>query len=336
MQKQAKTITKFLFFIGIACLLIWLVVKDLTAEDKANVAEAFGKAKYSWIIFSIFLSFLSHLSRAMRWRMLLQPLGYNPKTSNTFFAVMIGYLANFALPRLGEVSRCGVLTKYEKIPFTESFGTVITERVFDVICLMIIFFITLYTQFEKISTHVSEKIITPLQQKLMPLFGGKGFALITVVLVLFIIVFIFLRKRKSSNTIFEKMIGFAMGFWQGIKSIRNLKNPGLFIFHSVFIWTMYYAIVHVSFFAFEETSQLGVGEALAVLIFGSVGIIFVPGGTGAYQLLVTDTLTKIYLISFSTAFAFSWIVWSSSLVLIVLLGVLSLILLPILNKNEQA
>ena len=142
-MRNASAIVKFLLFLSIGMLLVWLVVKDITAEEKTNIKIAFEKANYFWIVLSMILVTVSHWSRAVRWKMLLEPLGYKPKTSNTFFAIMVGYLANLALPRLGEVSRCGVLNKYEKVSFEEAFGTVIAERAIDLLCLVLVFFLTL-------------------------------------------------------------------------------------------------------------------------------------------------------------------------------------------------
>ncbi len=131
MKKQALNVLKFLFFLSIGIVLIWLAVRNKTEEELVNIKLALEAADYFWISLSIIISGLSHYFRAIRWKLMLKPMGYNPKTSNTIFALLVGYLANFALPRLGEVSRCGLLTKYEKVPFTEAFGTVIAERALD-------------------------------------------------------------------------------------------------------------------------------------------------------------------------------------------------------------
>jgi glycosyltransferase 2 family protein len=335
LKKLLIDILKALFFLSIGLLLIWLVTKDLTSDDKTNIYLAFQNANYFWIVLGMFLSALSHWSRAVRWKILLAPLGHHPKTSTTFFAVMIGYLANFALPRLGEVSRCGVLTKYEKIPFTESFGTVITERIIDMLCLLLIFAFTIILEFEKIYSLVDKKILAPLQIKLSLLTQNK-MLLLVVFGVFMIVLFIIYKFRKVLNAkLFGKFPALMKGFFDGISSVRNIKNPLLFLAHTLFIWVMYTLILFVCFYSFPEISKLGFGAAFSVLIFGSVGIIFVPGGTGVYQALVTEVLTVSYLITFATAFAFSWIVWTSSLVVILILGLISLVLLPIVNKEKK-
>lgn len=335
MRKRVINIVKFLFFLGLGILLIWLAVRNLTEKDKASIKEAFTQANYFWILLSMFLSFLSHLVRAMRWRLLIQPLGFNPKISNTFFAVMVGYLANFALPRLGEVSRCGILTKYEKIPFTEAFGTVIAERAIDLLCLILIFFATLFFQFEQLWGLTNEKIVSPLSVKFSALMQSNLFVPVLAVVITVIIILIFVFRKKSSGGFFKKIKDVALGFWEGLKSVKNIKRPILFVFHTVLIWVLYTSLLYVGFLCFKETSHLGMDAALAIMLFGSLGIIFVPGGTGAYQALVTETLTSVFKISFTFAFAFSWLIWTSQFILILLLGAISLILLPILNKEMK-
>ncbi len=334
MKKNSLKIVKALLFLSLGLILIWLVTKNLTPEDKSNIYAAFKKADYFWIVIAMLISALSHWSRAIRWKMLLEAMGHKPKISNTFFAVMIGYLANFALPRLGEVSRCGVLTKYENIPFSESFGTVITERAFDVICLLLIFVLTLLMEFNKIYELVNINIIHPLHLKMLA-FAGNTWLFLTLLLVLSIIaVLLFKYKLKIKALFSQKLVGILLGFWEGIKSVKNVKSPLAFIAHTVFIWSMYTLIVYVMFYSFSETAGLGVGTAFSIVAFGSVAIIFVPGGTGAYQALITQLLTVSYFISFPIAFAFSWIVWTLSLIVILILGLLSLVLLPIVNKEK--
>lgn len=313
--------------------MIWLAVRNLTEEDKASIAEAFTQANYYWIALSMLLSFLSHWIRAMRWRLLIQPLGFNPKLSNTFFALMVGYLANFALPRLGEISRCGVLTKYEKIPFTEGFGTVIAERAIDVLCLILIFIGTLFFQFDELWGLTNDKIISPLSTKFLSLMDSNIFLSIFALIMLGITISFFVFRKRNKGMFSKKLKEMALGFWEGLKSVKNIKRPILFIFHTILIWLLYTALLYVGFFCFAETSYLSFGAALAIMLFGSLGIAFVPGGTGAYQALVTETLTSAYKTSFTFAFAFSWLIWTSQFALILLLGVISLIMLPIINKE---
>lgn len=332
MQKKGLNILKFLFFLGLGILLIWLATRNLTENDKANIFEAFKQTNYFWVFVSLALGVLSHLSRAIRWRILLQPLGFNPKISNTFFAVMVGYLANFALPRLGEVSRCGVLTKYETIPFTEGFGTVIAERVIDLLCLIIIFFATLFFQFDALWGLTNAKIVQPASEKLSGMLQGNSFMLILGVVMLAVTASFFVFRKKG-GVLTGKVKNILTGFIEGLKTVKKLDKPVWFIIHTIIIWILYVSSILTGFMCLNETSVLGTSAAFAVLIFSTLGVIFVPGGTGASQALVTETLTMLFKIPFTFAFAFAWLMWASQFVLILLIGVISLILLPMLNKT---
>lgn len=326
---------QFLLFLGIGVLLIWLAVRTLTEEDKRTISEAFSQTDYFWVIVSTLVGLVSHIVRALRWQLIIQSLGFKPKLHNTFFALMVGYLANLAIPRLGEVSRCGMLARYEKIPFTESFGTVIAERAIDLLCLILLFIGLLTFQYEQLWSLTNEKILTPLNEKLSSLIHNPVFIVGLVILSIAAIVGImWLRKKsKGGNGILDKVKEMALGFWQGLISIKDIKHPVLFILYSAGIWFLYVYVIYLGFNCFKETSSLGFGAALAVTLFGSLGIIFVPGGTGAYQALVTETLTSAYKATFGFAFAFAWLAWSAQFILLLVVGVVSLILLSVLNKD---
>ncbi len=335
MKKRILTITKYLFFLALGIFLVWFSVKDFTEKDKQDFFASVQAADYKWIFLSIFLGILSHISRAIRWIMLMEPVGYTPGRANTFFAVMVGYLANFAFPRLGEVTRCGVLSKYEKIPFPVAFGTVIAERAVDLICLGIIFLVTFFSMFDSIYGLTDAYILTPLAEKLGRI-AGTPLLFWGIIGSLAAIVFLFLLLRnKIGGMLSGKVKEMLKGFWTGLMSIRKMRSPGMFIAHTIFIWVMYYTMLHVCFFSFEETSGMSIGQGMTVLIMGAVGIMFTQGGIGAYHFLVSKTLTSSLAgISIPVAGAFSWVVWASQFVTILLTGVISLILLPILNREQ--
>lgn len=333
MNKKLLGILKLLFFFGLGVFLIWLSVRKFTDEQWDNISKAIREADYFWVVISMLLGLLAHWSRALRWKMLIQPLGYDPRIGNTFFAVAIGYIANYAFPRLGEVTRCGVLTKYEKIPFEESFGTVIAERIIDTITMLLIFFFTLAIQFNEIYSQVDAIILTPVSQKMGKLVENKPVFYTAVAgLILGAAALFFLRKRMK-NMFSGKMKKVLHGFGEGFRSVRKVKRPWLFVAHSIFIWAMYYAAVHVVFFAFGETSHLGFKAGLAVLMFGTLGVVFTPGGIGAYPLLVTQVLLSLYGIREEMGTAFGWVAWTAQFVLILLLGLLSLVMLPLVNRD---
>lgn len=332
MKSKIFSALKTLFFFGIGILLIWLVVKNLTEEQKEQIVKAFKEADYLWVIITIGLGILSNISRAVRWKMLLAPLGHDPKLFNTFSAVMIGYLANLAVPRLGEISRCGVLTKYEKIPFTQSFGTVITERIIDLLTLMILFVLALILEYEKIYYYASSRLIEPLKTKLS---GGHTLLYLLIVAVAGIAGVIWLSRRKTNTTsVFSRIIAFIKGFLDGVKSIRNIKNPLLFVFHSVFIWSMYFLSAYLCLFCFPETSSLSLSATLVLFVFSGVAVIVTPGGIGAYQIIVAEIMS-LYAVSLPIGYAYGWIGWLGQVFNIVLTALICLIFLPIKNKGDR-
>ncbi|HRG51396.1 MAG TPA: lysylphosphatidylglycerol synthase transmembrane domain-containing protein [Bacteroidia bacterium] len=335
MKKQTNNILKFIFFLGLGVLLVWLSVKDISKEQQEKIKIALLQADYSFVALSILVGILSHYFRAIRWKILLVPLNHRPKTSNTFFAVMVGYLANLAINRLGEVTRCGMLNQYEKVPFTEGFGSVVAERALDLICLILIFFITLFIEFDKIYGIANDQIITPFFLKLKSLFEHKILLAIMVVMLLIIAAILFYFRKKLQEIFSAKIKNFIVGLWQGLISIKNVKQPISFIAYTILIWLMYILQAYVCFFAFPETAQLPFMAATVIMVFGSLGIIAVPGGTGAYQAIVMPILITVYLVPDTSAFAFAWTVWAAQIVLILTLGLISLILLPLLNKQEK-
>ena len=335
MKQKIFVALRITFFLGIGCFFIWLFLRNLTPDEKVNIFVSLEKANYWWIILAILLGITSHFSRMLRWKMLLESIGYKPKTSNVFFAVFIGYLANLALPRLGEVSRCGVLTRYEKIPFTKSFGTVITERAIDMFVFGILFFANIFVQRAILYGYIEQNLYKPLAAKLRPGIDFEG-AITRISIISFIIIvalLIIFRHAIFLSKPYQKFISIIKGFWEGILSVTKLKKPWLFVFHSLFIWFMYLMMSWVVFLSLPGTRDLGLDAGLSVLLFGTIGIIIVQGGIGIYPLIVAETLL-IYHISKSTGYAMGWLIWSAQTIMMVCAGSISLILLPIFNRKK--
>lgn len=263
-------------------------------------------------------------------------MGYNPSLKNTFMAVMIGYLANLALPRLGEVTRCGILARYEKIPIQKSFGTVVTERAIDLITLSIAFVVTFIIHFDKLAVFKDSKLYMNISSKYAQLENPGVIYYITGGIFLFIIIVLYtFRRRISQNKIYQKIKEIFMGFIEGLKSLVKIKNPILFIFHSINIWIMYLLMTWVIFLCLPETENLGIDVGLAVLVIGSIGIILVQGGIGIYPWLVAETLV-IFMVPEIKGYATGWLSWTGQTLMVVIFGLLAMGLLPILNtkKNE--
>ncbi len=334
MSTKLKNALRFTLFLGIGIFFIWLFLHKLTPEQKQEIILSMGNANYWWIGFAIPLGILSHYIRAIRWKMLIEPLGYKPRNVNMFFATFIGYFANLALPRLGEVSRCTVLTRYENVPFNKGFGTVITERALDLIIFVALFFLNLALQYEHLKGYIEEKVYKPLEQKLnlnLDLSGSLLFLLLGGLVICILLYFIF-RKKLQSLAIYQKFSKLILGFFEGIKSLLKVRKPWLFIFYSLAIWFLYLLMAYVVFFSMAESSHLGIDAGLAVLVFGSIGIMLVQGGIGIYPAIVAETLV-LYGVASTKGYALGWLIWSSQTLTIVLVGILSLILLPIVNKS---
>ena len=337
MNPKLKNFIRFTVFLGIGIFFIWIFLRNLSAEQKQEIILSMGNANYWWIAMAIPLGILSHYIRAIRWKMLIETMDYKPKNSNMFYAVMIGYFANLALPRLGEVSRCSVLTKYENVPFQKSFGTVITERVLDMMVFLLLFLLNLALQAERLSGYIDENIYKPLQAKLHLSYNLSGaFTIIILAFaLLFGILFLVFRKKITSHKLYNKIINMAKGFVEGMKSLLKVRNLWLFFFYTASIWSLYLLMAYVVFFSIPDSSGLGLDAGLAVLVFGSIGIMVVQGGIGIYPAIVAETLV-LYGVSSVQGYALGWLIWTSQNITIILVGIISLILLPIVNNRKNA
>ena len=333
MKKNTKSIIQFLVLLSVGILLAWLSIKSVWAE-KDKIIESFQTANYVWVFIAILISLLSHYLRAFRWNYLLKPLGHQVKPFNALGAVLVGYFANYGIPRMGEITRCTLVTKYDKVPFEIALGTVITERIVDTLLLLVIFVLTLFAQFSQLTSLSSQYLINPLMSKLHGVSEHPLKLVVLISVIVLLSVFLFLIRKKISNLLNSKLGSIIKGFGKGLSSIKDIDKKFQFIALSIAIWLCYFYSLYVCFFAFTGTSHLGHSECLVLMLFGTFGVIFSPGGLGAYPAIVTSLLL-FYGIDKIPAFAFPWMAWTSQFVLIVVLGVLSLILLPLLNKEKK-
>lgn len=332
MNKAAGNILKLVLSLGAGLFLIWLVVRKLTQKEIDEIAASFQTAEYGWIFLSIILGIIPIFSRAHRWQMMLEPMGYNPKFANSFFSITIGYLINLAIPRLGEVTRCGVMNRYEKVPFPALLGTVFLERLIDVFFLFALTFIVIVTQYNLLSGFVAETIFIPIQGKLSTLQNNSKLLTAIVVTFLMFVAGIVYFLRTKFSAIYTKIMVLLRGFAEGIITIKKIKNKPAFIFHSLLIWTLYVVMFYVCFFAFPETATLPFAAVLAAFVFCTFGIIALPGGIGAYPVILMLTL-ELYGTPKTIGFAFGWLAWTSQTLSLLIIGVASLILIPYFNKT---
>jgi len=321
-------------FAAIGVGLVWLSIHNIPDKDIETTKQSFKNANYTIVIISALISLLAHVVRAWRWNLLMQPLGHSISFKNSFAGVMIGYVVNYAVPRAGELSRCGVATKYEKIPFPAALGTVITERIVDVILLLLLFFITLAVQFAELTGLTNLYVLQPLSAKLGGLMQNKMYAVILIVGLLAFAGVLFALRNKIKSLFTGKIGGLLKSFGDGLKSIKDLERPWLFVFQSLLIWLLYFLSLYVCFFCFDETAVLGIKPALSVLLFGTIGVMVSPGGIGAYQLIATQVLL-FYGVANGVAVAFPWITWGVQFVAILVIGGLCFLFLPLLNNNKH-
>lgn len=298
-----------------------------------EIRLALKNARFYLAIPVFIILLLSHFVRGLRWRLLMEPLGYKPDKINTFFAVMIGYLANQAFPRLGEVLKCTLLARYEKIPADKLVGTIILERLIDAICLMIVFGITLATQpglYSKLMDNVFS-IEGESEPKKLP---GYVVALIIIGVISLVIALWMIIKKKSFSDLGAALRKIGQRIWQGLSAIQHLKKRGQFLLLTLLLWGLYLSGGYIGFLALHETQHYGIKEALTVLAAGSIGMIITPGGIGAYAYLIEATM-QLYGLQQSIAVAFGWLLWIAQTIIILIGGLLSFGLLPWYNKRRK-
>jgi len=283
---------------------------------------------------SIIVSLLSHFLRAYRWNYLLKPAGYTVKTSNAVGAVLVGYFANYGLPRMGEITRCTLVTRYDKVPFEIALGTVITERIIDTLLLLVIFVLTLFAQFTQLKDLAASYIFTPLTNKLGSMAQNPIQLIILIVILSAIVIGFLLVRKRISKMLTGKFGNIIKGFGKGLSSVKDVEHKFQFIVLSFAIWTCYFYALYFCLKAFDGTALLGHSEGLVLLLFGTFGVVFSPGGLGAYQAIITGLLITTYGVEKISAVAMPWMAWTSQFILIVLLGILSLIILPLINKTK--
>ena len=330
MKKKLANTIKFLIFFSISSFLFWWVYRGQNTSELLFTIK--NKVNYYWIILSLFFGLLSHISRTIRWNLLIESLGKKPRTINTFLAVMVGYFANLALPRMGEISRCGIISKYEEISFSKLVGTVVLERVLDIIMLLIFLLIALSTQFSVISDFFTNN--PQVSENLSNVFASAY----TLYVIIALSVLIWLLRKKFKNTVvFKKIDNTLTNFMDGFRTIKKLDNKWPFILHTVFIWIMYYLMTYICFFSFGFTSNLPAIAGLTVFVMGSFGMVApVQGGFGAWHFMVIGTLL-VYLPGVanieSMSKSFALVVHGAQTAMIIIVGSLSVIVLPFANRK---
>jgi len=321
LNKHLKKTLFTILPIGFGVFIIGYFLSELSDEDKTEIITSFKTANYWWVVLSLSFGILSHLSRAYRWKFMIEPMGYHPKFPNLVMTVLVAYLVNLIIPRAGEVARASGLSKYEKVPFEKAFGTIVAERIADVIMLLTIVFTAFLLQGELIKGYLFKDASSSSQPLIT--FGIFGVSAIVGYIIL----------KKSKHPFIAKIKSFILGLIEGVKSILKMKSKWAFIFHTVFIWIMYIAMFYATTFALPETSNLPFSAIIVGFVVGGLSMALTNGGLGVYPVAVAGALV-LYNVEVNPANAFGWIMWTSQTVMILLFGGLSFLFLPIYNKEK--
>ena len=314
MNKDLLVKIKTFLPLSFGIFLVYYSFQNTSAEDKINILNSITNANYTFVFLSICIGILSHLSRAIRWKYLILPLGYKLNILNSIMSIFAGFLSNFGIPRSGEILRASLIYYYQKIPFEKSFGTIVTERIIDFLILLSCIFLGI---------NISSKI------KLPDSFLSSNFILY---LILFVAITCLIFILISTKNLRIKVFIFFDGLKQGVLSISKIENKKYFFFHTIFIWISYFFMLYIVKFSMPETFSLGFEPIFIAFIAGAIAMIITNGGIGSYPLAIASIISQ-YEVSYEAALAFGWIIWTSQTIMIVILGSLSFVFLPILNKK---
>ncbi len=335
MRPAVKRYFRILLFLSVGVLLLYLITRG---QDVELIVQELRQANYFWIFLAMICAVISHFLRAARWNRLIRTMGYKTSTFQTFYAVMTGYLANLAVPRMGEVTRCLTLSKASKTPFNALAGTVVAERVFDFFTIMAIVFFTIVFQFSFLRSFIRRTFLDPAIQKgtenWIPLVIG-----VVIAILLIAGLFIFVRYRQKNpvaSGFFYKVQRHFKGFINGVKTIKRMRGKGWFVLHSILIWGLYYLTVYLCFFAIPATSHLSPVAGFTLLAVGSLGILApVPGGIGTYHFLTIITLRELYEIAPEPATSYAYIAHANQVAVNIILGIISWIILSFQQKKNN-
>ena len=332
-RKKPLNFLKFLIFLGIGVFFVYWFLLKLSPEQKDAIWQSFLGARWGWVALVMLSSVVAHFIRALRWRLLFKPLGHIPSVNNTFGAIMVTYLANLAFPRLGEVMRCAMLRTSEKIPMEKSIGTVVTERLFDVLMFAVVVLLGFLLMFNSVKDFLYDS----LSQKFSTLPTLAAIATVGVILLaIFFVLFKLFHEKLLKFKPYKKIVGLISGCVEGVKSILHLgpKSTILFVVYSIAIYLLYIAGGLIILQAFSDTEGLGVSAAFVIYLFGSVGMMISQGGLGTYPVLVWQAVS-IYGIGEATGLACGWLLWGAQQVIVIVIGLSYLVYFSLLKKENK-
>ncbi|MCL2435907.1 MAG: flippase-like domain-containing protein [Lentimicrobiaceae bacterium] len=351
---MAKKIIQLLIFLSLGVFFVWISIRHLSPEDMKKIEESAKGVLNFRSLFFFFLSMVfgatAHYLRALRNILMIDPLGYRVRSSTAFYSVMTCYLANLAVPRLGEVLRCTLLQRYDKVPFQKSFGTVVVERAFDLIIFVLLLVLLIFLNTGLLSNlminkHEGITLGAWVNEKWAALWAMKYLLLSALIgLVVTVLIFRHIKAKrkvkkhkteKKSSKIIEKIKDIFVGLWQGLISIKDLQHPYLFIIYTIGIWAFYYLGVYVCFLAFDFLQDLGFMPVFVVMVVGTIGFIIAQAGLGAYPLIVAGVLA-LYGIDYVQGLAAGWIGWGVQQLMVLVVGFITLILASFLKIEDRS
>lgn len=330
MKKKIFSALKYTVFLSIGIFLIWWQFSKMTHPEILEFRNSIKNANYIFIIPVTIMALLSHVSRAMRWKILIEPMGYSPSTANTFYATMCGYFANTFVPRAGEILRCTLLGRYEKIPVAKLIGTILVERTFDLFCYFLILVFTVLIQIQLVTDFVKGKLaVFSGQKQLIPAWAKIMIFIIVTGIIVLLLRKIFIKHAYHPHII--KLKELFIGLKEGFATIIHLKKRKAFIAHTIFIWAMYLLQIYIGFNALTATSALGFGAAFSVLSLVTVAMIVSPGGIGAFPVAIQEVLLVYHINNIS----FGWLMWGLTTGIIIVAGIVCFGLIIYTNKNKN-
>lgn len=334
MKRIILKVFNFFLFLTIGVVLLYLAFKGI---DFNTLIDDLKSANYFWVLLSLVFAFGAYVSRAYRWKLLIEPLNYNPSTKNVFYALMFGYLANFAFPRIGEISRCGSLTKSDKIPMDSLIGTVLIERAIDLVVLLFFLFVIFIAKIESFGMFIKENVFIPISRKFIDAVDFPIYYWILAVSLIVIIALLLRRFRKKFKRvrIIIKIRKIIRGIISGVKTVTKMRSRRAFLFHTFVIWLMYFLMTYVIVFAIPATSNLTPIDGLFILVIGGLGMAApVQGGIGAFHWIVSGALS-LYGISREEGLVFATIQHESQALLAILLGAFSVLMLFLNSRRNR-
>lgn len=327
--KWIKSGLKLFIFLSLGLLLIWYSIHNFSSDEIKIVRQLIVSADKLTIFYCIVILMFSHFIRALRWKMMIIPLGKNPRLSNVFYAVLTGFFFNLIFPRLGELMKCSLIGRHEKLPVDKLIGTMVAERFIDFCCLLIIILLTILTQTSLVSAYTQElwtAFTLKIKLSILPIFI-VGLIIIAVIYILYI------KLKNSQLKWVFKIKTLVKGIAEGLQTIGRMNNSFLFVLYTSLIWFLYLFSIRAGFPALAELKDLGWVPSLTILTFGSFAMIATQGGIGAYQLAVQKTV-GLYGVNALAGLAFGWLLWSVQTIMMIITGPISLLLLFLQNKRE--